>query len=118
MVNPFQFSRLPLISFGPSKIKLLPGLIKRYGSAIILITDQKSFMSTSCSGELLDSLRRLQIRYHHFPVSGEPSAEVIDSAVSKYMDESVDTVVSIGGGSVLDAGESYFCNVVQKGIGD
>ena len=114
MVNPFQFSRLPLISFGPGKIKLLPGLIKRYGSAIILITDQKSFMGTSCSGELLDSLRRLQIRYHHFPVSGEPSAEVIDSAVSKYMDESVDTVVSIGGGSVLDAGKAISAMLYKK----
>ena len=106
MVNPFQFSRLPLIYFGPGKIKLLPGLIKRYGSAIILVTDQKSFMGTSFSVELLESLSKLEIRSHHFPVSGEPSDEIIDSAVSKYMDESVDAVVSIGGGSVLDAGKA------------
>ncbi len=106
MVTPFQFSRLPLINFGPGKIKLLPGLINRYGSAIILVTDQKSFMGTSFSSELLESLRKLEIRYHHFPFSGEPSDEIIDSAVSKYMDESVDAVVSIGGGSVLDAGKA------------
>ena len=80
MVNPFQFSRLPLICFGPGKIKLLPGLMKRYGSAIILVTDQKSFMGTSFSVELLESLQKLGIRYHHFPISGEPSDEVIDSA--------------------------------------
>jgi alcohol dehydrogenase class IV len=106
MVTPFQFSRLPLINFGPGKIKLLPGLLKKYGSAIILVTDQTSFMGTSFSAELLESLRKLEIRYHHFPVSGEPSDEVIDAAVRKYMDESVDTVVSIGGGSVLDAGKA------------
>jgi len=106
MVTPFQFSRLPLIYFGPGKIRLLPGLIRRYGSVIILITDQKSFMGTSFSAELLESLKKLEIRYHHFPVSGEPSDEVIDSAVRKYMDESVDAVVSIGGGSVLDAGKA------------
>jgi len=106
MVTSFQFSRLPLIYFGPGKIKLLPGLIKGYGSAIILVTDQKSFMGTSFSAELLESLRKLEIRYLNFPVSGEPSDEIIDSAVSKYMDESVDTVVSIGGGSVLDAGKA------------
>jgi alcohol dehydrogenase class IV len=106
MVTPFRFSRLPLIYFGPGKIKLLPGLIKGYGSAIILVTDQKSFMGTSFAIELLESLSKLEIRYHHFPVSGEPSDEIIDSAVRKYKDESVDAVVSIGGGSVLDAGKA------------
>lgn len=106
MVAPFQFSRLPMIYFGPGKIKLLPGLIQRYGSAIILVTDQNSFTATPAAVELLDSLSKLEIRYHHFLVSGEPSDEVIDSAVRKYFNESVDAVVSIGGGSVLDTGKA------------
>ena len=106
MVNPFQFSKLPLVFFGPGKIKLLPALVKRFGSAIILVTDQKSFMGTSFSVELLEALSRLEIRHHHFSVSAEPSDEVIDSAVRKYLHESFDAVVAIGGGSVLDTGKA------------
>jgi alcohol dehydrogenase class IV len=106
MVKPFQFSRLPLIFFGPGKISLLPGLIKRYGEVIILITDQKAFIDSSYAREMFDSFRESGIKYHHVVVSGEPSPELIDTTVEKYRNEAVDAIVAIGGGSVLDAGKA------------
>jgi len=106
MVKPFQFSRLPLIYFGTGKIKVLPGLIRRYGNIIILVTDQRSFINSSYAEVLFESFRKEGIRYHHIVIPGEPSPEMIDSAVENFNNTAVDAVVSIGGGSVLDSGKA------------
>jgi alcohol dehydrogenase class IV len=106
MVTSFQFSRLPLIYFGTGKIKLLPGLIKRFGSEIIIVTDKKSFIDTSFAAELFNSFLNQGIKYDQVTVSGEPSDELINSAVNMYKDKPIDAVVSIGGGSVMDAGKA------------
>lgn len=106
MVKPFQFARLPLIHFGNSKIALLPGLIRRYGMTIILVTDQRSFIDSSYAKELFDSFQKQGIRYHHIIISNEPSPETIDTAVNSLKHEAIDALVGIGGGSVIDAGKA------------
>jgi alcohol dehydrogenase class IV len=106
MVRPFQFSRLPLIYFGTGKIKLLPGFIKRYGTTIILVTDQGSFDGSSFSARLFKLFREQNIRHHHVIIPGEPSPEMIDDAVASFANAEIDAVVSVGGGSVLDAGKA------------
>jgi len=106
MVEPFQFSRLPLICFGAGKIALLTGFIKKYGTGIILVTDPESFISSPYARELFDSFVKHGISYHHIVITGEPSPDTIDSAVRSFKDANIDVVVSIGGGSVLDAGKA------------
>lgn len=115
MVKPFQFSRLPLIYFGTGKISVLPGLIRRYGNAIILVTDQRSFINSSYAEALFESFRKEGIRYHHIVISGEPSPEMIDTAVEKFNNEAADAVVSVGGGSVLDAGKAISAMIHVQG---
>jgi alcohol dehydrogenase class IV len=106
MVSPFQFARLPLIHFGPGKLSLLPGAVKKFGSAMILLTDGRSFESTSFASDLFNKFREIGIVWHHLTVDTEPSPYLVDSAVSGFMDEKIDAVVSIGGGSVIDAGKA------------
>ena len=115
MVKPFQFSRLPLIYFGTGKISVLPGLIRRYGNAIILVTDQSSFINSSYAEALFESFRKEGIRYHHLVIPGEPSPEMIDTAVEKFNNEAADAVVSVGGGSVLDAGKAISAMIHVQG---
>jgi alcohol dehydrogenase class IV len=115
MVKPFQFSRLPLVYFGTGKISVLPGLIRRYGNAIILVTDQRSFINSSYAEALFESFRKEGIRYHHMVIPGEPSPEMIDTAVEKFNNEAADAVVSVGGGSVLDAGKAISAMIHVQG---
>jgi alcohol dehydrogenase class IV len=115
MVKPFQFSRLPLICFGTGKIKLLPGLIWRYGKMIILVTDQESFNNSVNAETLLELFRKEGIRYHHVVIQGEPSSGMIDTVVGKFRNETIDAVVSIGGGSVLDAGKAISAMMNMEG---
>jgi alcohol dehydrogenase class IV len=106
MVKPFQFSRLPLIYFGPGRLKLLPGLIRKFGNKVILVTDQKSFTGSDFADQLFVSLKGSGIKLHHVVIPGEPSPEMIDSATRAVKDSQIDAVIGIGGGSVVDAGKA------------
>jgi alcohol dehydrogenase class IV len=115
MVKAFQFSRLPFIHFGTGKIKVLPGLIRRYEKNIILLTAGESFLKSTYADALSESFRKEGIRYHHVVIAGEPSPERIDTVSEKYRNEAVDAVVAIGGGSVLDAGKAISAMYGIKG---
>ncbi len=106
MVSPFQFARLPLIYFGCGRMSLLPGLISQYGSSVILVTGRRSFIESVNASTLLESLRARDIVYHLVSVGGEPSPDLIDDTVSRFRDACPAAVVSIGGGSVVDAGKA------------
>jgi alcohol dehydrogenase class IV len=115
MVKPFQFSRLPIIYFGTGKIKVLPGLIRRFGKKIILVTASQSFLKSSYTGALFESFRKEGITIHHIVISREPTPEDIDSVSVKFRNESTDAVVAIGGGSVLDAGKAISAMISVQG---
>ncbi|OFY57832.1 MAG: hypothetical protein A2V50_04815 [Bacteroidetes bacterium RBG_19FT_COMBO_42_10] len=106
MVKQFQFARLPLIIFGTGRISDLPRLIRKYGNEIILVTGQRSFMSSSSAQILLNAFEDNMVRYHHVTISGEPSPEIVDEIAGRMKNETVQVVVGIGGGSVLDAGKA------------
>lgn len=106
MVKAFNFSRLPLIFFGPGKLKLLPGLIKSYGRNIILVTTGDPFINSAYYQSLILTFNDNGIKFHQITVAKEPSPEIIDEAVGRFRNMSIDAVVSIGGGSVIDAGKA------------
>ena len=49
---------------------------------------------------------RQNIKFQKVVVNSEPSPELVDETVQKYSAEKIDVVVSIGGGSVIDAGKA------------
>ncbi|MRR21395.1 iron-containing alcohol dehydrogenase [bacterium] len=106
MVNPFQFARLPMIYFGSGKIGELPRIVSNYGKSVLLVTGSHSFMDSPHAGRLFDLFRRGGISLQHVPVPSEPSPEIIDETVQKFRGGEINVVVSIGGGSVIDAGKA------------
>jgi alcohol dehydrogenase class IV len=106
MVKPFQFSRLPKIYFGSGIITELASIINRYGTQMVLVTGQRSFLDTESSEKLFHDLDRTRIKYRIISILGEPSPAIIDNAVRNLTNEKIDLVVGIGGGSVLDAGKA------------
>ncbi len=126
MVKPFQFARLPVIYFGVGKVTLLPGLVKKYGSTIILVTGKSSFLNSAKYGILVDALSAHGIKHHNVIIPAEPSAEIIDATVKSFRDIKVDVVVGAGGGSVLDAGKAISAMIYRdepvksflEGVGD
>jgi alcohol dehydrogenase class IV len=106
MIRPFRFARTPAIIFGPGKLSELKAIVRLYGNRIALVTGSKSFLASDRAAALLNELELSKIAFKSVNITGEPSPEMIDEAVSYLKEHEADLVVAIGGGSVLDAGKA------------
>jgi alcohol dehydrogenase class IV len=106
MVEPFNFTRLPLILFRKGKISDLPDVLSRYGPNILLVTGKESFQKSVRWVDLIAVFNERGIEFNHIIISGEPTPEMIDDSVWVYSNAKPDVVVAIGGGSVIDAGKA------------
>ncbi len=108
----FEFASAARIIFGDGSAEQLPQLAREKGSHALLVTD--SFQPDAVS-RLIDALRSASLRLTHFPVSGEPTVEVIDKAKHVAASAGCDLVISIGGGSVIDAGKASAALIPNAG---
>lgn len=102
----FSISRLPRISYGRGRIADVPKLAASYGRTVLLVTGKQSFYATPRWQTLTQALEAQGSQWLHFTVSGEPSPQLVDDAVAQFRRQTVDVVVAIGGGSVLDAAKA------------
>lgn len=111
----FKFSRTPNIIFGPGKFRCLTDLpLIKNARCVILVIGSKSFENTAQCAWLTNELKRLRIEAMTVRVAGEPSPDIIDRAVSEYRNLKVDTVVAIGGGSVIDTGKAISAMILKN----
>jgi len=103
---PFSISRLPRICYGRGRISEVPKLAASFGSTALLVTGKQSFCASPRWPALTSGLAGQGMGWHHVTVSGEPSPLLVDDAVSQFRASSIDVVVAIGGGSVLDAAKA------------
>lgn len=106
MVKPFQFARLPLINFGIGKVSELTGIVSLYGKSVLLVTGARSFVASPAAASLSEHLAGKGITINLVTVDQEPYPDLIDKTVKKIRGSEPDVVVSIGGGSVIDAGKA------------
>lgn len=106
MVESFKFLRVPQIIFGPGTITELPSIIKNFGRSVLIITGAKSFESGDKGKKLLNGLKRENLVIHRAKVQKEPSPDEVDKITQEYYNKSVNLVVAIGGGSVMDTGKA------------
>jgi Alcohol dehydrogenase, class IV len=106
MTPGFNFSRTPLIRFGPGSLSELGAIISVYGNKIALITGNTSLKTSGHYKRIESLLSSAGITHFSYSIVEEPSPELIDKIVSDLRNRAVDVVVSIGGGSVIDAGKA------------
>jgi len=104
-MSSFFFAATPHIHFGAGTRSNLSGIIHSYGKKLLLVTGRRSFDTSVLCQALWTELESL-FEIHHIQVSGEPSPQLVDGAVSKYKGFAPDCVVAIGGGSVVDAAKA------------
>ncbi len=106
MVRSFKFASTPEIIFGNGSFQQLPGLIRRYGDHMLLLTGARSLRESPFFKTFSDNLKKNNFRYEVIGISEEPSPMLIDGLTSKFRRHMPDVVVSIGGGSVIDSGKA------------
>ena len=80
---------------------------------VLIVSGNASFRSSERRHEFLDLLKRRSIGYYDTTVKGEPSPETVDTAVAECKGCDIDLVISIGGGSVIDAGKAVSAMLTQ-----
>jgi len=95
MIAAFSVARVPRIEFGAG-----------YGKHLLLVTGQRSFVESSAGEWLLDELNARGFSWQHLKVDGEPTPQLVDTAVANLRRKPVDAVIGIGGGSALDAAKA------------
>jgi alcohol dehydrogenase class IV len=117
MMADSHFSILPLpeIHFGAGYFSRLARLAAPFGTTILVVTGCHALQHTGHLSSLFDALHSAALHTLHLVVDREPSPELIDSALSLYRPLSVDLVIAVGGGSVLDAGKAISAMLLQDG---
>jgi alcohol dehydrogenase class IV len=106
VIPAFTISRLPAIVFGEGVLAQAPAHAASFGKHALLVTGARSFRESGYWKSFTDNLRRERISWDDMRVDGEPSPQLVDDAVQVFRNSSIDVVIGIGGGSVLDAAKA------------
>jgi alcohol dehydrogenase class IV len=106
MLGAFGFATTPQLHFGSGKFSTLSSILGSFGKNVLLVTGARSFLTSEFGRTLPDTLRQSGFAFEHYIIPKEPTPEMIDQAVRRFISFHCDVVVAIGGGSVLDAGKA------------
>ena len=93
----FEFATAARIVFGEGASATIPELARSFGSRAMVVTGA----SNERAAPFISSLRA-----EVFAVPGEPTVELVREGARRACEAACDVVISIGGGSVIDAGKA------------
>jgi alcohol dehydrogenase class IV len=106
MVDAFVFASTPRLIFGAGKISTLITNVKVFGSKVLLVTGANSFRNSLTGETILNQLESQGFMVLKCSIPSEPTPAIIDEVVREHSLSRPDVVISIGGGSALDAGKA------------
>lgn len=93
----FEFATATRIVFGEGTAATLPEMVRSYGVRPLVVTgaaqDRAASLVSALSAET-------------FAVSGEPTVDLIREGARRVQNANCDVIVSVGGGSAIDAGKA------------
>ena len=107
----FEFATATRIVFGHGRITELPTVARDFGQRILMVTGS----SPARAQTIVDSLAKADFKTILFPVASEPTISLVQAGAELARSESCDCVISIGGGSVIDAGKAIAALATNRG---
>ena len=98
----FEFATAGRILFGRGKSQQIPALARDLGRRALVVLGGSSRGREALTEGLFDA----GVRSVVFNVSGEPTTDLVDQAAGIARADGCDLVISVGGGSVIDAGKA------------
>ncbi|MFW9772225.1 MAG: iron-containing alcohol dehydrogenase [Candidatus Thorarchaeota archaeon] len=114
MIPNFNFASIPQILFGSGTINQLFSIIPQYGRNLLYVIGKNSLRNSKKWNEVIDKSDVNSLNYSIISIRGEPSPNLIDSFIDQYRNQTIDLVVGIGGGSVIDAGKAISAMLLKK----
>jgi alcohol dehydrogenase class IV len=93
----FEFTTATRIVFGAGTAATLPDLARTFGTRPLVVTGASQARAASLVSALSATT---------FAVSGEPTVDLVREGAQRVKSGGCDVVISIGGGSVIDAGKA------------
>jgi len=107
----FEFATATRIIFGKGCVVDLPGFAREHGRRVLVVTGR----NVSRLQSILDGLRQSHLQITLFAVSEEPTVALAQSGAELVRSAKCDCVISIGGGSVIDAGKAIAALTTNSG---
>jgi len=110
-MSSFEFATANKIIFGAGKINGLADQLKGRAKRLLLVCGN----SSDAIPLVREILSAQDIPFDKFHVHGEPTVDTASEGVLVALEHGCDTVVGLGGGSVLDAGKAISALVTNRG---
>jgi alcohol dehydrogenase class IV len=101
----FRLDLPAAVLFGPGSLVELPGMARRLGRRLLLVTGASWLERSGRLSSIFTSLRGAELGHIACP-PGEPSTDTIAEARRRAREFSPQAIVAIGGGSVLDTAKA------------
>jgi len=107
----FEFTSPTRIIFGAGALREAGAIAAEFGNRALVVTGR----NPGRAGSLLKVLHETEVSAATFAVSGEPEIDTVQAGVAFAKEENCDFVISIGGGSVIDAGKAIAAMLTNDG---
>lgn len=107
----FEFATATRIVFGASALQQIGASAKAFGRRALVVTGR----NPQRAEKLLASLSGSDISAVTLAVAGEPEIPTVESGVALAKKEHCDLVISLGGGSAIDAGKAIAAMLTNEG---
>jgi alcohol dehydrogenase class IV len=107
----FEFGTATRIVFGPGTFGEVGKIAREFGDRAVVVTN----LEPAALEPLAGRLREGGLHCNLFVVRGEPEIETVRQGVARAKRENCSVVVSIGGGSALDAGKAIAAMLTNPG---
>lgn len=115
-MKPFVCSSTPKLYYGEGVFRSLPDELSERGyRSIAVVTGKSSLIKTESWQTFINKLEEQHIIFEHVTASGENDPRSIDKAADNLKDKTIDAVVAVGGGTVLDAGKAISALLCMEG---
>jgi alcohol dehydrogenase class IV len=112
---PFEFRIPSVLLFGAGKAAELPRLAGRHGTRCLLIAGGDALERSGGLERILGALKKEGTTVFRATAAGEPTPELVDSIAGRHRADGIECVISVGGGSVIDAGRAVAAMLVHEG---
>lgn len=107
----FEFSTAERVIFGEGKVSNIGSLASQFGDRALLVCGSHPEKVV----KVVDLLKRANVQTVVFPVSHEPSLELVREGSEQVKMSKCKLVIAYGGGSVIDAGKAIAIFATNKG---